>query len=76
MKVGKTIRGFEVITFEDTYKVSCSLQESSCVSPRVWLGTDASDRMHLSPSQVKKIIKHLQAWLDTGSFVVKKHNTK
>ncbi len=46
----KTARGFILMTFEDAYRVQCSLQESSSVMPHVWLGPDdAPARMHINP---------------------------
>lgn len=84
-RVERTIRGFQVINFDDHYGAPCSLQQSSLaeyVKPgtsAVWLGLDAvplhsstghvmSPRMHLTRKQVKALVAHLQAWLDTGSF--------
>jgi hypothetical protein len=77
MKVEKTIRGFEIIKFKDINNVECSLQQSSAAiyeipgTGAIWFG--ASDRMHLSRKQLKKILPHLQAWVDSGSFKIKKH---
>lgn len=79
MKVTKTHRGFELIEFVDAYGEKSSLQESSAVTPHVWLGCDEnkrhhvtqellSPRMHLNKKQVKSLIKHLQSWLTSGSF--------
>lgn len=81
MKVKKTSRGFELIEFVDLYDEPCSLQQSSLASmPAVWLGCDnntkpdhvtgevVSPRMHLNHGRVKALIRHLQSWLDTGSF--------
>jgi hypothetical protein len=67
-----TTRGFEIIHFEDRNGEACSLQQSSLAdyeppgSSAVWLGTDR--RMHLTISQVEKLVAHLQAWVETGSF--------
>lgn len=36
----KTQRGFTRIDFKDKYGIDCSLQESSNVTPSVWLGTN------------------------------------
>lgn len=84
MKVKKTARGFEIIEFTDKYGEKCSLQQSSIVGSEqpgataIWLGCDEngkthlgeqlSPRMHLDRKQVKEIVKHLKAWLKTGSF--------
>lgn len=39
--VQKTERGFELIRFEDKYKLVCSLQQSSAASEEcIWLGID------------------------------------
>lgn len=54
-----TTRGFIVKEFRDTYGKACSLQESSCATAkRIWLGVN-SDRMHLSPEQVKELLPAL-----------------
>ena len=36
----KTIRGFVLNYFKDDNDDKCSLQESSCVEPHIWLGID------------------------------------
>lgn len=33
-------RGFAVMTFLDAYNSECSIQESSLVTPHIWLGVD------------------------------------
>lgn len=40
MKKFKTARGFGGFEFEDCYGSKCSLQESSSVEKRLWLGID------------------------------------
>ena len=46
MEIGKTHRGFELVTFRDCYGVECSLQQSSLAeleqpgASAVWLGVD------------------------------------
>jgi hypothetical protein len=79
----QTERGFEIVDFDDFNQVSCSLQQSSVVghykdslqkpgTSCVWLGINSFDavsmRMHLDREQVAGLVKHLQSWLDTGSF--------
>ena len=39
----KTNRGFELKHFVDDYGVDCSIQESSSVEPRIWLGVHDPD---------------------------------
>lgn len=40
--IGDTGRGFARAEFKDVYNWSCSIQESSSVVPRLWLGCDAT----------------------------------
>lgn len=80
MKVEKTGRGFEIVTFSDCGGNICSLQQSSMVgnapdawdrpgTSAVWLGCNhARERMHLNREMVAALIPHLQAWLQTGSL--------
>ena len=81
MKIEKTARGFKIVKFKDVYGCDCSLQESSSAEEeRVWLGCDncppkhpvtgeeLNPRMHLNVKQIKKLIKYLQNFVDTGSF--------
>lgn len=45
----KTIRGFEVKHFKDTYGMDCSIQESSSAEePKIWLG------VHNAPVKIMK----------------------
>ena len=37
-KIEYTQRGFQVIEFQDSYGISCNIQESSSVEPHIWLG--------------------------------------
>jgi hypothetical protein len=80
MKITTTARGFERIDFKDRCGDDCSLQQSSAIgdaenagdrpgSSFIWLGADA-DGMHLDRQQVRELIKHLEAWLKTGSFEI------
>ncbi len=44
MKIEHTLRGFDLVTFEDRYGVKCSLQKSSLAEEdAIWLGCDDSD---------------------------------
>lgn len=44
MKKENTYRGFEIITFIDSYDAECSLQESSSAEEsRIWLGINDAD---------------------------------
>lgn len=84
MKIKKTNRGFSLIEFEDRYKQKCSLQKSSLATEdAIWLGVDVGipvelggkgekidGRMHLTCKQVKALLPHLQAFAETGSFVI------
>jgi hypothetical protein len=75
-RIEKTNRGFEFIDFEDYYGKPCRLQQSSMALTKipgtgaVWLGVNVerSDSMHLTQKQVRTLISHLNAWLETGSF--------
>lgn len=40
MKDNKTQRGFEISEFTDSYGEQCSLQKSSSVAEKIWLGID------------------------------------
>lgn len=76
--VEHTQRGFGYVSWLDVFGFKCELQASSSLEPRVWLGPAKPDvtpqgtfcRMHLDEQQVRALIKHLQAWLDTGSFTL------
>jgi hypothetical protein len=39
----KTQRGFALYEFKDSYDVSCSLQKSSSMDDKIWLGVDDAD---------------------------------
>lgn len=60
---GVTQRGFWLTDFRDTYGQSCSIQQSSSVNPRVWVGVDCC-RMHLSPAQARGLAARLIAFAD------------
>jgi hypothetical protein len=76
MKIRKTERGFQIIEFMDENAQSCTIQQSSLAlyekpgTSALWIGAHPN-RMHLTDKQLKKIMPHLQAWLDTGSLKVK-----
>lgn len=73
MKIEYTNRGFEIIIFLDRNEKECSLQQSSVAdfetpgTSAIWLGV-TNERMHISFEQVKKLLPHLQAWVESGSF--------
>ena len=75
------MRNFESIAFEDRYGQQCSLQQSSVAdyeppgSSAVWFGVDGH-RMHIGLDQMKKLLPHLQVWVETGSFRVVKNDYK
>ncbi len=80
MKLSKTERGFELVTFMDGYGALCQLQQSSAIDPEtpgafdrpgfsyVWLGKADSGRMHLSREQVIALTARLEQWLASGSL--------
>jgi hypothetical protein len=79
MNVERTQRGFPLIT-HDAYPPKPGdaprlVQASSAVGPYddafdrpgssfLWVG----DRHHLNRDEVAELVRHLQSWLDTGSF--------
>ena len=67
-EVCKNQRGFEFISFNDSYGCECILQESSAAAPHIWLGFKKGGSLHLSRNQVEALVAHLKNWLDTGSF--------
>lgn len=40
MKKEKTSRGFTIYRFKDSYGVDCSLQKSSSVDDKIWIGAN------------------------------------
>lgn len=77
LKVTRTERGFEIGTFVDDYGQACSLQQSSNAERDcLWLGCDEGQhiegrclaRMHLTTDHARMLIKHMRAWLTTGSI--------
>ncbi len=70
-EVRLTRRGFQYVEFLDRDNESCSLQQSSLAdfdpsgTSAVWLGAEEC-RMHLDLDRVKKLIQHLQKWVDDG----------
>lgn len=72
-EVKSTGRGFELVEFNDHYGTPCTLQQSSLAvytqpgTSAVWLGPGTT-RMHLDVKQVRALVRHLRAWLKTGSF--------
>lgn len=68
MKVTTSGRGFQNVE-HDTYPPGAPndvrlLQESS-VSDRLWIGAGH----HLDKAEVRKVIKYLENWLETGNFL-------
>jgi len=52
MKIQKTIRGFDIIKFKDSYGVECSLQKSSSAEDdKIWLGCDNADPKMFVPDK-------------------------
>lgn len=60
---GHTQRGFEHTSFRDYYGQACSVQMSSLVVPRLWVGVDCC-RMHLTPAQARGLAERLLAFAD------------
>ena len=68
MKKRTTGRGFDIYLFKDKYKNQCSLQKSSlATSDCIWLGVD-ENRMHLTKTQVKKLLPILKLFAETGEI--------
>lgn len=63
-----TQRGFALAEFRDTYGQPCSVQESSSIDPRLWVGVDCC-RMHLSPAQARGLAEKLLAFADEYSDI-------
>lgn len=46
-EVGRTSRGFAIVTFQDTHSVQCSIQESSAAGDgHIWLGCNEANPRH------------------------------
>ena len=68
----KTNRGFGLIEFTDDKGEKCSIQKSSlALKQAIWFGCDKF-RMHLTRSEVKKLIPILQLFVDTGEIMENK----
>lgn len=59
----ETPRGFELLSFKDSYGQACSIQESSNVEPHLWVGVDCC-RMHITPAQARGIAERLLMFAD------------
>ena len=81
MRITKTSRGFDLVTFKDRYDQPCSLQKSSIATEDcIWFGiheqidlytkevVGPGQRMHLSQDQVKELLPLLQRFIDTGEI--------
>ena len=77
IKTTTTNRGFALNTFEDEYQRNCSIQKSSLDTKNcIWFGVDSdaegnevnNGRMHLSQSQVKKLLPILNKFVETGEL--------
>lgn len=58
METYKTQRGFKRTDFKDCYGANCSIQESSSIEPRIWLGEN-NNRMILDRKLSWKIANRL-----------------
>ena len=73
MKISKTERGFEVISFFDRNQQLCSLQQSSLAdyeppgSSAIWFGIE-DRRMHIDLEHMKELLPHLKRWVKKGRF--------
>lgn len=65
MKIKYIGRGFRIASFKDRYGESCSILESSSVTPSLWLGVDGN-RMHLSQKMVKDLLPLLTHFAEHG----------
>ena len=63
---GTTQRGFGIASFRDTYGQPCSVQDSSNIDPRLWVGVDCC-RMHLSPAQALGLAQRLLVFAEEFS---------
>lgn len=81
MKKSHTTRGFDLYTFQDSYKKDCSLQMSSIADyEAVWLGRDGdqekhsitgellSTRMHIDRKTARRLGLKLIAFAETGEL--------
>ena len=66
-----TERGFTLYTGYDTYGEQYTVQESSSVEPRVWVGATYTDRAHLDPEQARDLGELLVAFADTHRLGLK-----
>ncbi len=86
MELKKTERGFSYIEFVDRYEQVCSLQISSLATERaIWIGIDNANpkilardanSMQLTQEQVKELLPHLQAFVETGEIEVQEKKSK
>ena len=67
MKTSLTSRSFVTAGFIDTYGCDCFIQESSCVLPRLWLGT-RSNPMHIDRKTAKALIPLLSYFVNHGQL--------
>jgi hypothetical protein len=79
VRLRKTERGFLRGEFVDADGQACSIQESSQVEPRLWLGSSANGeaihlgrhvgvRMHLDRKTARMLIPHLQRFVAQGDL--------
>ena len=65
MKITLTSRGFRIASFKDANGEDCSIQESSSVLPRLWLGVQCN-RMHLNRKNAENLIPLLSYFVNHG----------
>ena len=57
MKEEKTVRGFDITSFKDSYGIECSLQKSSNIIPHIWLGTNDTKLVVFEDERMGKYIE-------------------
>lgn len=71
-----TLRGFDMVAFNDDYGRPCSLQESSNALTRaVWLGQDGPNRMHLNRRHLGMLVGFLNRVIAGLPLLPPKHPT-
>jgi len=69
-RLKKSDRGFKYAHFNDQTGRHCSIHESSLATDHcIWLGIIGTGHaMHLTRKQVKKLLPHLQKFVETGGL--------
>jgi len=66
MKQNKTIRGFNITKFTDTYGAECSLQKSSSIEDKIWLGVNDANPQIMKSQAAKHGLPLVEGngWMD------------